>query len=313
MPISLNRVKSILIDNDIKYKIEGDNILVNNLSAIDKGVERSLCYYVGDNYNDLSGIENSIIICNNNMKIPASIKNTIIYTDNPQLSFYLASKLFEDKPKWGIDKNSLVDPSTRFGKKVSIGPYCHIENCIIGDEVTIESGVKIYKDSIIGDRVHIQSNTVIGATGVMWTWNDKNEKISCTQTGNVIIENDVFIGSNITIVKGAFKNRSTIIGKGTMIAHGTMIGHGAIIGLYNHFANNVSIAGSVITGNNCFFGSGATIRPHIKLARDMIIGAGAVVVSNFDEEPGIILAGNPAKILRKKKRKYAGVPAKINC
>jgi UDP-3-O-[3-hydroxymyristoyl] glucosamine N-acyltransferase len=124
----------------------------------------------------------------------------------------------------------------------------------------------------------------------------------------VIIKDDVFIGSNITIVKGSFKNRSTYIGRGTMIAHGTMIGHGVKIGPNNHFANNVSVAGSVMTGKNCFFGSGSVIRPHIKIASDTIVGAGAVVVNNFDQETGIVLVGNPARVLKNIKKSYSGVP-----
>ena len=202
-----------------------------------------------------------------------------------------------------------MSSETQMGNLISVGPFCHIEMSVIGNEVVIESGVKIKKDTIIGDRVLIQPNTVIGATGVMWTWDNNGNKILCNQTGGVIIEDDVFIGSNITIVRGAFSNSNTIIGKGSMLAHGTMIGHGAIIGPKNHFANNVSIAGSVVTGENCFFGSGSVVRPHVKIASDTIVGAGAVVVNNYDKNLFIILVGNPARVLESDKKSHSGVPS----
>ena len=184
----------------------------------------------------------------------------------------------------------------------------HIPTLTIGENVIIDTGVKIYKGTVIGNNVYIQSNSVIGATGVMWAWDSDGHKVSCLQTGHVVIENNVFIGSNITIVRGAFENKPTVIGEETMIAHGTMIGHGAVIGERNHFANNVSIAGSVITGENCFFGSGSVVRPHIRLPRGTIVGAGAVVVKNYFQDE-LILVGNPARVMESKKDKLSGMPA----
>jgi len=141
-----------------------------------------------------------------------------------------------------------------------------------------------------------------------WAWDSQGNKIRCAQTGITIIEEGVFIGSNVTIVRGAFENKPTVIGKHTMVAHGTMIGHGSIIGAHNHFANNVAIAGSVESGSCCFFGSGATVRPHITFQNDVIVGAGAVVVKDFAES-GLTLIGNPAKKLIKEKETRSGVPS----
>ena len=310
MKINFNTILKSFREAEIEFHVYGHGLNPEKLCAIDYHVDNALCYYVGDNILELDNIQNSIIICQKYFPIDKERNNTLIVVDNPQLCFYIASHLFENNIKWKIDKRSIIDSNASIGKFISIGPFCYIEESIIGDEVVIESGVKIKNKSVIGDRVSIQSNTVIGATGVMWTWDKNGNKILCSQTGGVIIEDDVFIGSNITIVRGSFTNSNTIIGKGSMLAHGTMIGHGAKIGPGSHFANNVSIAGSVESGSNCFFGSGSILRPHVKIANDTIVGAGAVVVNDFNQIPGLVLVGNPARPLAKKKNSYAGVPSK---
>jgi UDP-3-O-[3-hydroxymyristoyl] glucosamine N-acyltransferase len=308
MKIPLDSIISLLEDYKIKFKVSGDNLCINKLAAIGTKINNALCYYVGDNPDSLYDITESVIFCTSGLNLDPFANNAIIFTDNPQRCFYLASSLFKREFDRTISKKAVIDQEVITGVNTSIGPFCHIEKCKIGDDVIIDSGVKIYQDSILGNNIHIQSNTVIGATGVMWVWDSDGQKVACEQTGRVVVEDDVFIGSNVTIVKGPFFNRNTIIGKGTMIAHGTMIGHGSQIGPNNHFANNVSVAGSVMTGKNCFFGSGATIRPHIKLADDTVVGAGAVVVNDFIESPGLTIAGNPAKILKRKTSKLSGVP-----
>jgi UDP-3-O-[3-hydroxymyristoyl] glucosamine N-acyltransferase len=311
MIITFDSIVSLLKSKGLDFSTEGDEISVKNIAAIGpdiEGVEGLICYYVGDDASHLTGVKKSIVICKPGLKFDLINKNTYIYTNYPQLCFYHISSLFKEAPEIGVHSQSIIDESTIIGHDVSIGPFCEIAKCKIGNNVIIESGVKVYKGTVIGSNVQIQSNSVIGATGVMWTWDNDENKIRCVQTGHVIIEDNVFVGSGVGIVRGAFENKPTIICRDTMIAHGTMIGHGSIIGVSNHFANNVSIAGSVKTGKNCFFGSGSIVRPHINLPDDTVVGAGAVVVKDLSEV-GITLIGNPARKLVKKKNTLSGVPA----
>lgn len=308
MAITLKSIVDYLSSKNMDFTVHGDNITVKNLRAIGPNVREAICYYVGDDPKSLTGIEQSILFCKSGLKLDPKKKITYIFTKDPQLCFYYISSLFEEKQERKIHHQAVVDKSAIISRNVSIGPFCTIEKCTIGNNVIIESGVKIHKGTVIGNSVHIQSNSVVGATGVMWAWDEHGRKVRCVQTGNVVIEDDVFVGSNITIVRGSFENRPTVIGRHTMIAHGTMIGHGTVIGASNHFANNVSIGGSVRTGKNCFFGSGATVRPHVQLPEETIIGAGAIVVSDFSER-GLTLIGNPAREMNKKKDRRSGVPA----
>jgi len=305
--IPLGSIVSLLKSKGLDIVVEGDGISIDRMAAIAPDVHRALCYYVGDDSSQLAGISESIVICKPSIVLDPKQRNTIIYTDHPQLCFYHASSLFEDPPDLGCHAQSVVDSAARLGRDVSIGPFCTIGECTIGDNAIIESGVRIHRGTVIGDNVRVQANTVLGAAGMMWAWDSTDHKVPCAQIGKVLIEDNVSIGSNITIVRGTFENKPTVIGRHTMLAHGTMIGHGSVIGASNHFANNVSVAGSVQTGKNCFFGSGAIVRPHVKLPDDTIVGAGAVVVKDVPEA-GLTLIGNPARVLDTKKSSPSGVP-----
>jgi UDP-3-O-[3-hydroxymyristoyl] glucosamine N-acyltransferase len=308
MVVTIDKIITLLKSKNIDLSVKGDNISVEKLAAIGSDVREAICYYDGDDPSVLKGIQDSIVFCKPELELDPENKNTYVYTKHPQLCFYHISKMFELLPDEGIHKQSIVNNLSTVGQNVSIGPFCEIEECTIGDSAIIESGVKIHKNTVIGKNVHIQANSVIGAIGVMWAWDDQGEKIKCVQTGHVIIEDNVFIGSGVTIVRGAFENKPTVIGKHTMIAHGTAIGHGSIIGKSNHLANNVTIGGSVQTGKNCFLGSGSTVRPKINLPENTLVGAGAVVVKDFSKV-GLTLIGNPATKMNKKKAIASGVPA----
>jgi UDP-3-O-[3-hydroxymyristoyl] glucosamine N-acyltransferase len=309
MRISLKSILHHLSSKEIEFSVHGDDISVTQLAAIGSDVQAAVCYYVGDDPEALTGVERSIVVCKPGLDVSPARGNTYIFTDSPQLCFYHVSSLFEDRPQQQhIHNQSVVDRSAVIGQNPSIGPFCTIDQCTIGNNVVIESGVTIRRGTVIGNDVWIQANSVIGATGAMWVWDQRRNRVRCTQTGNVVIEDDVFLGSNITIVRGAFANRPTVIGAHTVIAHGTMIGHGSMIGAYNHLANNVAIAGSVQTGRYCLLGSGCAIRPHVKLPEETIVGTGAVVVKDFSER-GLILAGNPAERMAPGKDRPSGVPA----
>ena len=309
MVITVELIADCLVRKGIDFTVCGNDISAHKLSAIGPRVRHSVCYYEGENPEDLAGVDSSIIFCKPELNPDHQASNIYIKTRHPQLSFYYTSSLAEDPPEVGIHEKSVIDKSAVIGSEVSIGPFCTVEACTIGNGVIIESGVKIHKGTVIGNNVHIQTNSVIGPIGVMWAWDAEGNKVRCVPHGRVFIEDRVFIGSNISIVRGAFENKPTIIGRDTMIAHGTMIGHGVEVGPSNHFANNVSLGGSVRTGKNCFFGSGATVRPHTVMPDNTTVGAGAVVVKNFTQA-GLTLIGNPAKGIDAKREKQTGVPAR---
>ena len=174
----------------------------------------------------------------------------------------------------------------------------------IGENVRIDANCVIYSKTEVLDNARVEANTVLGATGVMWVW-DGSERVFLEQLGGVRVGENCFIVSNVTVVRGS-ANEWTEIGDYTCIAHGTMIGHGSKIGRYNHFANNVSIGGSVATGEGCFFGSGSTVPPGKRLANEVVVGAGAVVTKNISESG--VYSGVPAARMGDIKEGMSGVP-----
>lgn len=190
----------------------------------------------------------------------------------------------------GIDNTASISPSAKVGKKVSIGKNVVIsENCVIGDNTKIfhntvlMDNVKIGSDSliypnvtirencVIGNKVIIHSGAVIGSDGFGYT-QDKNgayEKIP--QIGNVIIEDDVEIGSNVSIDRASLG--STIIKKGVKLDNLIQIAHNVVIGENTVVSAQVGISGSTKIGKNCILAGQVGVVGHIVINDGIIVGA----------------------------------------
>lgn len=235
--------------------------------------------------------------------------NVILKVDNPQLVFYLLMEhmLRKSVRPQGIHATAVVNGKCDIDPSAYIGPYCVLENCIVKARVMLHSHVTVMRGTTIEEDVTIESHSTIGATGVAWIWDPIGKRrVVQPQIGFTKIERGVFLGTDITVVRGSV-NETTTIGEGCVIAHGSKIGHGSFIGAESHLANNISIAGNVIIGKQCFFGSGSVVRPQTRIAERTVVGAGAVVVKHI-EEPGFVFTGNPAIPVKSASGKMTGVP-----
>jgi len=159
---------------------------------------------------------------------------------------------------------------------------------------------------VIGKRVTIEAHSTIGATGVAWVWDaSTGERIVQPQIGGARIGDDCFLGTDVTVVRGSI-NEVTTLGNGCVVAHGTKIGHGCVVGADVHFANNVAIAGNCRIGDRAFLSSASVLRPRVRLARGVVVGAGAVVTRDIDQED-LVVSGVPARAMESKVN-HAGVP-----
>lgn len=291
---SFEFIESSILDKEIIFKPAS----LKNI--IQKGI-----YFVTepDIIADLN-LFDSIIITNEKVKT----NNHLIIVENPQLIHYKLTHFFVKPQSNKIHKSVVISENAIIGKNVGIGPFTTIGNCILEDNVVIGSNVVIEDNVIVKTNSKIDSNSVIGASGMAWIWDENMNRIMQPQIGGVIIEENCLLGTDVTLVRGSL-TENTIIGAGSVIAHGTKIGHGSIVGKKVHMANNVSLAGNSFIGDHSFLGSSCVISSNIKLPKNTIVGAAALVTKNFTEEY-ITLAGVPAKIIGKNnfESKPKGVP-----
>lgn len=185
-----------------------------------------------------------------------------------------------------VGRKSVIGENTRICDNVTIG-----ENVKIGSKCIIYPGVHVFSNSVIGDNVILHSGCIIGDDGfgnapqADGTW----KKIE--HLGNVIIGNDVEIGSNTTVDKAPME--STIIGNGVRIDNLCQIAHNVQIGDNTVIAAQTGIAGSTIIGKNCILAGQVGIVGHVKIADNTTIGAKTGVIGNI-RKSGEILFGTPA-------------------
>lgn len=210
----------------------------------------------------------------------------------------------------GIDQTAFIHPSAKIGKNVSIGKNVIIdEKCIIGDNTKIYHNTVLYKnvsigrdclihanitlrnDTVIGDRVVIHSGTVIGADGFGFTPDQNGVYQKVPQIGNVVIEDDVELGANVTIDRAAMG--STIVKEGTKIDNLVQVAHNVTIGKHTVISAQSGISGSTKVGNHCMLGGQAGLTGHIELGDKILVGA-QTGVSKSLLKPGTYF-GSPAE------------------
>lgn len=187
-----------------------------------------------------------------------------------------------------VGPNSVIADGVNIGDGVYIGPGCVVgEDVTIGKDVKLVAGVTLCNRVQIGQRVLIHPGVVIGADG-FGIANDQGKWLKIPQLGSVIIGDDVEIGANTTIDRGAIDN--TVIGEGVKIDNQVQIGHNVVIGAHTAIAGCVAIAGSVTIGKYCMIGGLSAISGHITIA-DKVTITGMSGVSNTIKEPGVYSAG----------------------
>jgi UDP-3-O-[3-hydroxymyristoyl] glucosamine N-acyltransferase len=184
-----------------------------------------------------------------------------------------------------IGANCFIGDNCKIGNNTTILPNCVIMNeAEIGENVFIYPNVSIYNNCKIGNNVTIHSGVVIGSDGFGFAKNSDGSYQKIPQTGNVVIDDYVEIGSNTTIDRATIG--STLICKGVKIDNQVQIAHNVVIGENTVIAAQVGIAGSAKIGKNCMIAGQAGIVGHIEICDNTIITA-SVGVSKSITKPGI--------------------------
>ena len=188
-----------------------------------------------------------------------------------------------------VPESASIGPQVAIGQNVCLGENVVIHaGCVIGDGVSIGSGsvihsnVNIYKNCLIGERAIIHAGAVIGADGFGFA-PDAGQWVKIPQIGRVVIGNDVEIGANTTVDRGALDD--TIIGDGTKLDNQIQVGHNCIIGKNTVISGCTAIAGSVQIGDGCMIGGAAMITGHLSIVSGAVISAGTFISKNISK-PG---------------------------
>lgn len=225
----------------------------------------------------------------------------LIIADDPYLYFAKVARLFSPvvKATPGIHPTAVIEESATvpasceiganayIGARTVLGERCRIlanavveHDCTLGDEVVIRPNAVIYYGCTLGKRVEIHSGAVIGADGFGLAFaGDSWFKIP--QTGGVTLGDDVEIGSNSNIDRGAMSD--TVVGNGTKIDNQIQIGHNCKIGSHTVIAAKTGISGSVTIGNYCIIGGGVGTVGHIEIADKTTIGGGTNITHSIKE------------------------------
>ncbi|MFA7282115.1 MAG: UDP-3-O-(3-hydroxymyristoyl)glucosamine N-acyltransferase [Sterolibacterium sp.] len=173
-----------------------------------------------------------------------------------------------------------IGPEARIGERCRIGPGCVIgAGAEVGADALLHASVTIYGGCRIGVRAILHSGVVIGADGFGFAREVEGERtgawVKIPQIGRVIIGDDVEVGANTTIDRGALDD--TVIEDGVKFDNQIQVGHNVRIGAHSAFAGCVGIAGSATIGRRCTVGGGAIILGHLSIADDVNISAGTLI------------------------------------
>ena len=303
--------------------VEGDNnSTINKLSKIENGDNNSLSFLGNPKYNDyLYKSTASIVIVNKSLELKEPVKPTLIRVEDANLAFSTLLEHFNNQQisKQGIDNESSISSNVKIGKNIYFGKYSiaennvlignnvkihshvHIsENVEIGDNCVVYPGVKLYRNTLIGKNCIIHSGTVIGSDGFGFNKDDKGNNLKVIHNGNVVIEDNVEIGSNCSIDRATLG--STILKSGVKIDNLVQIAHNVVIGNNTCIAAQVGIAGSTIIGDDCLIGGQVGISGHLKIGDRVQMQAKSGVLKNIEDDS--VIMGYPAFNYRDYNKSY---------
>jgi UDP-3-O-[3-hydroxymyristoyl] glucosamine N-acyltransferase len=305
-----------------QYRGDGNTIILG-VSSLEKAEKGDLVFCADPKYRYLlEKTEASAVI----VSIEEEFERIpTIHSEQPYISFIKAIDLFYTpySPEPGIHPHAQVSPSAKVGKDVAIGAFVFIDDEVeigdgsvlfplvsvyprvkIGEKVVCHSFVSIREDSRIGDRVILHNGVVIGSDGFGFQKAKDGSHIKIPQMGIVIIEDDVEIGANTTVDRGALGE--TVIKKGTKIDNLVQVAHSVEIGPDSILAAQTGIAGSSKVGKNFIAGGQVGIPDHITIGDDVIIAAKSGITKDLPS--GSFVSGSPHLDIRVWRKAWAAIP-----
>jgi UDP-3-O-[3-hydroxymyristoyl] glucosamine N-acyltransferase len=299
----------------INGKVEGNpEAIVHSFSKIEEAVAGHLAFLANPKYEDyLYSTGASVIIINESLELRQPVEAALIRVPDAYSAFATLLQAYEKikaQKMVGIQEFSYVSKTAdisehvfvgafsyigdnvKLGKNVKIYPHCFLGNNVVIEENSIlHPGVKIYHDCVVGKNVIIHAGTVLGGDGFGFAPQPDGTYKKVPQIGNVVIEDEVEIGSNSCIDRATLG--STIIHKGAKLDNLIQIAHNVEVGTHTVIAAQTGVSGSTKIGNNVMIGGQVGIVGHISITDGTRINAQSGVSKSI-KNPNAVLTGSPA-------------------
>jgi UDP-3-O-[3-hydroxymyristoyl] glucosamine N-acyltransferase len=316
-------------------RLLGDSsITVTSVSSLQSATSHSLVFVEDAQYLDAALGSSAAALIAGDFAASAAASKPILISEQPRLTFARAARLLRDPDRnRGIHPSAIVPASAEIGRNVAIGARAILgEHVKVGDETTIGSGsvigddggyavggdavkigshcrldanVTIYPNTTLGDRVIVQAGAVLGSEGFGYVRDSETGRYEQSpQIGRLVIEDDVEIGANSTIDRGALDE--TRIRRGTKIDNLVHIGHNVQIGRDVVIAAQTGLSGSAVVEDNVIIGGQVGIADHVRIEEGAILGAqSGIPTKKVIRGKGVVFWGTPARPIREYLRELA--------
>jgi len=300
-------------------RLLGDSSLtVTSVSSLQSATSHSLVFVDDAQYLDAALRSSAAAVIAGEFAASATASKPILISAQPRLAFARAARLLRDPDRnRAVHPSAIVPASAEIGKNVAIGPRAILgEHVKVGDETTVGSGsvlgddavigshcrlyanVTVYPGTILGDRVIVQAGAVLGSEGFGYVRDSQTGRYEqFPQIGRLVIEDDVEIGANSTIDRGALDE--TRIRRGTKIDNLVHIGHNVQIGENVVIAAQTGLSGSAVVEDNVIIGGQVGIADHVRIEEGAILGAqSGIPTKKVIRGKGVVFWGTPARPIR---------------
>ncbi|MDQ6990032.1 MAG: UDP-3-O-(3-hydroxymyristoyl)glucosamine N-acyltransferase [Mariprofundaceae bacterium] len=247
---------------------------------------------------DLVNTKSALLLLSMDCAVPKYSTFAFIRLNNPYLGFALLQRFFHPQMQTTalhhvsavVDASAVIaedvqlDAQVSIGKNVVVGARSIIaagcvlaDDVVVGEDCLIRPNVVLEQGTQLGNRVIIQAGAVLGSDGFGFAW-DGQAYVKIPQVGKVIIADDVEVGANTCIDRGALEN--TMIGQGVKLDNLIQIAHNVEIGAHTVIAAQAAFGGSAHIGQGCQFGAQSAVAGHLKLIDGCIVGAKAGVIGD---------------------------------
>lgn len=299
----------------INGKVEGNpEAKVTSFSKIEEAQNGNLAFFANPKYEDfLYSTGASIVIVSESYELREPVSATLIRVPDAYSAFAILLNKYQQMATLqliGIQQPSYIATTATLGEQVYVGAFAYIgehvkignnvkifpgtfigDNATIGDNTILHPGVKVYHDCIVGKSVTIHAGSVIGGDGFGFAPQADGTYKKVPQIGNVVIEDEVEIGSNATIDRATMG--STIVRSGAKLDNLIQIAHNVEVGNHTVIAAQAGVSGSTKIGNYVQIGGQAGIVGHITIADRVMINAQSGVSKSIKEN-NTAVTGSPA-------------------